>query len=59
MALELFLQVGLGGKGDKERGGGDWQGTNTQRQEAQGTFGETEKPEVAQVRSGESQSSER
>lgn len=36
LALEIFLQVGLSGRGNKEGGGCEWQRTKTQRQEAQG-----------------------
>lgn len=60
LALEIFLQVGLGGRGDKEAGGGKGEGTKTLRQEAQGMKAqEMEKPEVAEVRGGESWVSER
>lgn len=38
LALEIFLQVGLGGRGDREGDGCEWQGTKTPRQKVQGTF---------------------
>lgn len=54
LALEIFLQVGLGGRGDKERGECKEQGTKTLETGSPGRAHEMEETEVAKVRGGES-----